>query len=29
MVDDSYSGRDWNVATNMVITGKACWPGHG
>jgi glucose/mannose transport system substrate-binding protein len=23
MVDDAYSGRDWNVATNMVITGKA------
>lgn len=23
MVDDSYSGRDWNVATNMVISGKA------
>ncbi len=23
MVDESYSGRDWNVATNMVITGKA------
>jgi glucose/mannose transport system substrate-binding protein len=23
MVDDSYSGRDWNMATNMVIEGKA------
>jgi glucose/mannose transport system substrate-binding protein len=23
MVDDGYTGRDWNVATNMVITGKA------
>ncbi|NTJ66948.1 carbohydrate ABC transporter substrate-binding protein [Agrobacterium rhizogenes] len=23
LVDESYSGRDWNVATNMVITGKA------
>ncbi|NLS04963.1 carbohydrate ABC transporter substrate-binding protein [Rhizobium sp. P32RR-XVIII] len=23
MVDPSYSGRDWNVATNMVIEGKA------
>ncbi|AJY46421.1 ABC transporter substrate-binding protein [Martelella endophytica] len=23
MVDDAYSGRDWNVATNMVIQGDA------
>lgn len=23
MVDDAYSGRDWNVATNMVIEGQA------
>ncbi|TCU25706.1 carbohydrate ABC transporter substrate-binding protein (CUT1 family) [Rhizobium azibense] len=23
MVDPAYSGRDWNVATNMVIEGKA------
>lgn len=23
MVDDAYSGRDWNVATNMVMQGQA------
>ncbi|WP_176084119.1 ABC transporter substrate-binding protein [Martelella sp. HB161492] len=23
LVDDAYSGRDWNVATNMVMQGKA------
>ena len=28
-VDPNFSGRDWNLATAMVMNGEAAFPNHG